>query len=242
MAVDRPIIFSAPMVRALLAGTKTQTRRLLTPQPQRFEVAPGEMCDMTLHYGEGEPWPRIALGRVIKRQEVRYRPGMKLWVREAVRADEHPEEDEIGVRYLADDAYHPLPATDEAQARHFVLRCYRSKDPDLDAYKDVPPIHMPRWASRLTLTVTDVRVQSLQEISLADELAEGAPIDPDYRDTTADGSGLPMVKIGLASWATPRCWYHQLWDSLHKPPHDWDANPEIVAVSFTVERRNIDAR
>jgi len=102
------------------------------------------------------------------------------------------------------------------------------------------PIFCPRWASRLTLTVTEVRVQRLQEISEADVLAEGCPLDPFYHDTTADGSNPHMVKIDTAKWISPRGWYHRLWDSLHGPDA-WDANPWVVAVSFTVDRRNIDA-
>ncbi len=204
MAVDRPIIFSAPMVRALLAGTKTQTRRLLNPQPQRFEVAPGELCDLTLHYGEGEPWPRITLGRVITRQEVRYRPGMRLWVREnwkphSLYAHMKPcDMPQAHVFYAADNAYAP------------------SNTPW------VPSIHMPRWASRLTLTVTDVRVQRLQEISRGDALDEGCPFP------------------NMAAGPDPCDWYRDLWNQLHGAG-GWDANPEVVAVSFTVERRNIGA-
>ncbi len=104
----------------------------------------------------------------------------------------------------------------------------RWKGPRPDKPKWVPSIHMPRWASRLTLTVTDVRVQRLQEISEADAVAEGWPGDrePPYR------------------CAAPLRWYESLWGSLHSEHiddlHGWLANPWVAAISFTVARRNID--
>jgi uncharacterized protein YhfF len=91
-----------------------------------------------------------------------------------------------------------------------------------------PSIHMPRWASRLTLTVTEVRVQRLQEISEEDARDEGAGLllhEHEYWD------------------GDPDCYrklFRVLWTAIHGPAA-WDANPEVVALSFTVERRNIDA-
>lgn len=226
---DRPIIFSAPMVRALLDGRKVQTRRVLKPQPPLCDLASEMQEDFELR-----GWQCIPVGErfaVVKR--LPYAIGDRLWVREAVRADEHPEEEIIGVRYLADDHFEALPSTDEAEERHFILRCYRSTDPDLDAFKPVPPIHMPRWASRLTLTVTGVRVQRLQEISEADARAEGVECDSDgWRDYL-----MPSTQC----CSSPRDSFHSLWNSLHGPAA-WDANPWVAAISFTVERRNIDAK
>lgn len=212
---DRPIIFSALMVRALLAGTKTQTRRLLKPQPRRFEVAPGEPCEMTLYYGEDEPWPRITLGRVITGQQVRFRPGMKLWVREN---------------------WKPVPAS-AYRCSDGVQQTPNPNDPDLAAVYSAgwdrstggtpwrPSIHMPRWASRLTLTVTDVRVQRLQDISEADAAAEGVP---------------PFNEVGRIYPDPYRVNFGLTWNSLHGPDA-WAGNPEIVALTFTVDRKNIDA-
>ncbi|MCW5705460.1 MAG: hypothetical protein KIT82_23115, partial [Bradyrhizobium sp.] len=104
-------------------------------------------------------------------------------------------------------------------------------------------IHMPRWASRLTLTVTDVRVQRLQEISEADCVAEGPP-NVDYITISGPANGLSglMVKEPAQPHIsmTPRTWYRELWNAINGAG-SWDANPWIVALTFSVERRNIDA-
>ena len=97
----------------------------------------------------------------------------------------------------------------------------------------IPGIHMPRWASRLTLTVTDVRVQRLQEISEADAVAEGWPHD------RANLIGRRDV-LKSSSEIRPRYWYAGLWELINGTG-SWDANPWIVALTFTVEKRNIDA-
>jgi hypothetical protein len=120
---DRPILFSGPMVKALLDGRKTQTRRILKPQP----------------LGWGEPKPRFAKGD-------------RLWVRESFRVREGGTICEAGggqMDYVDTEIV------------------YRASDGrQFGRWK--PGIHMPRAYSRLTLTVTDVRVQRLQEISEAD--------------------------------------------------------------------------
>ena len=93
-----------------------------------------------------------------------------------------------------------------------------------------PSIHMPRWASRLTLTVTDVRVQRLQEISEEDARAEGAyPCEGGW-----SYGGSPLAGT------TARGAFYCLWNSLHGPDA-WSANPWVCALTFTVDRRNIDA-
>jgi hypothetical protein len=105
-----------------------------------------------------------------------------------------------------------------------------------------PSIHMPRWASRLTLTVTDVRVQRLQEITEADAVAEGgigengeAPCGEGYRDAYWFNHGQDHGE----SFDTPRDSFRDLWNGLHGPAA-WDANPWVVALTFTVQRGNID--
>lgn len=119
-----------------------------------------------------------------------------------------------------------------------------------------PSIHMPRWASRLTLTVTAVKIERLHEISEDDARAEGVQLHADQE------SGRGLINVGARFCAldyvaprgvdeTPddvlrRAWtfrahFAALWDTLHGPDA-WKANPEIVAISFTVEQRNIDAQ
>jgi hypothetical protein len=102
-------------------------------------------------------------------------------------------------------------------------------------------IHMPRWASRLTLTVTDVRVERLQDISEADCLAEGAKIAGHANLGRGNSLNGVMVETDQPHvLATPRAWYRELWDSINGPGA-WDANPWVAAVSFDVREGNIDA-
>lgn len=201
---DRPIIFSAPMVRALLEGRKTQTRRLITKSGA---------LDAFAVFG-----PKFLLqsGNV----DVRYAIGDRLYVRESL---ERANGEAVG--YPADGSW--LPNT-PWQWRHDKL----------------PSIHMPRRLSRLTLIVTDVRVQRLQEISEEDAIAEGIePIDgPQGRawksyETYPDGTPHPHASVPNRSPITS---YMELWNSLHGVG-SWDANPWIVAITFYVAQRNIDA-
>lgn len=101
-------------------------------------------------------------------------------------------------------------------------------DSDSESTLDNPPwkpsIHMPRWANRITLTVTDVRVQRLQDIRENDAMAEGAPpvlVPP-------DGGSCPHVEG-----------FRDIWNTIHGP-EAWDANPWVAAISFTVQHGNID--
>lgn len=199
----KPIIFSAPMVRALLAGTKTQTRRLLNPQPKTFPVdEDGTPCDVYCMHVEGEAVPRIAMGKggsgFITLQKVPYAVGDKLYVREACAVD--------GARvwYRVDH--------DEAEAY----------GPRVDV-RWRPSIHMPRSASRLWLTVTEVRVERLRDISGGDAVAEG-------------------IRARLPENGIAQQEYADLWNTLHTEPGTrWHDNPWVVAYTFTVHEGNVDA-
>lgn len=233
---DRPILFSAPMIRALLSGTKTQTRRLLTPRNTLFDGGrwPNYLAEHAFHWDRawidlgpspaGNPGPYLKLPvtniamQPESREETVHRvypvtqPGDRLWVREAFVAG-FDIADETGCPVGDRKAWYR--ATDAGLSWF---------DPDTESTLDNPPwkpsIHMPRWASRLTLTVTEVRVQRLQEISEADARAEGV--------TATDRS-------------TARGVYSRLWDSLHGPDA-WEANPWVVALSFDVRKGNIDGQ
>ena len=191
---DRPIIFSAPMVRALLEGRKTQTRRVLKPQPSSVS----DKVDALF----------------------RFRLGDRLWVREAWAA--HHEYDKCRPSGISshEDIWR---VADGPVVPVWTGRC-RS------------PIHMPRWASRLTLTVTEVRVQRLQEISTRDCIAEG--IAPDLAEAMEAALGSELAHRH-AYHDTYVAGYRDLWNSLHGADA-WDANPWVAAVRFTVEHRNID--
>lgn len=200
---DRPIIFSAPMVRALLAERKTQTRRIYKV-PSGSYVEQGGVWAMT----DGCAYGDAALP---------YTPGDRLWVRENCATWGDHE-----AIYRADDAVEYGLAVSDGK--------FGAK------WKARPSIHMPRWASRLTLTVSDVRVQLLQDISEADAIAEGIDRLPD--------SGVPnhfsvSVDGGWLSDPTAIGAYGLLWEHIHGPGA-WDANPWVAALTFTVQRGNID--
>ncbi|WP_108459154.1 hypothetical protein [Devosia naphthalenivorans] len=242
---DRPILFSGPMVRALLAGTKTQTRRILKPQPSAYTGNPippeglswtskkrdepyFAMHDDQVHWcwwdeynRQGPDWIKLRIAK-----------GDRLYVRESgwQRPDRTPEMMRQGA-----DTWEPyyFDADGLSEQDRDDLREW--------GFKRRPGIHMPRRCSRLTLTVTDVRVERLQDISEVDAWAEG--IDaimkrgfPTRHDVTLDLPGSPR-------WFQPRGVdvYQSLWETINGPG-SWESNPWIYAVSFTVQRGNIDAQ
>lgn len=197
---DRPILFSAPMVRALLAGSKTQTRRVMTPQPELLDT--GRYHVFNRGGGSfGLEEDEVGAAAV---DYLRISVGDRLYVREAHKLiDKH-------VDYRAD-----FP---EGRQHFFTWR---------------PGIHMPRWASRITLTVTDVRVQRLQEISDDDAFAEGIPTDSPVAGTEIDIDGF--------WWAgAARARYRKVWETINGPG-SWGANPWVACYSFRVIHKNIDA-
>lgn len=239
---DRPILFSAPMIRALLAGTKTQTRRKLKPQPPEWATFCQQPSTLNIFHQwvpsglwawseeEQTPprplrrWPIDASGQHYWLRP-KFASGDRLWVRETWQGlsfgDYQPtKSSQCEVRYAATD-----PCADlDAEARGYPWR---------------PSIFMPRWASRLTLSVTDVRVERLQDISEADAVAEGIERHKSgwmpYSTAFYDGDGITPANYH----ADPRISYMQLWDSINGRGA-WDANPWVIAYTFTVARGNID--
>lgn len=153
---ERPILFAGPMVRALHAGTKSQTRRVIKPQPgprttEAFRGADGvwrfSYPTARAPVSDGEWDARCPYGA----------PGERLWVREAWAPEQYD-----------------TSATTIAELETSVRKpAYRADFRGEPAYKWRPSIHMPRKASRILLEVTDVRVERLQDISEADAIAEG---------------------------------------------------------------------
>jgi len=195
---ERPILFSGSMVRALLAGTKTQTRRVVKMK----------------HYhqieerDDGSPWPWMYDG---EREENSWmhcpygQPGDRLWVRETFAPRT------LGAWSVLDQHMKPL---------------YRA-DADRPEWKRIwrPSIHMPRWASRITLEITSVRVERLQDISEADAQADG--VAQVVRDR------LPVQQCGEydAIDVDPVELYRDLWESINGPG-SWDANPWVWVLEF----------
>lgn len=197
---ERPILFSAPMVRAILAGTKTQTRRVWKlPRGCSWYAGHGGEAAGMVQDDDGPAWWHVSEQRCPYGQ-----PGDRLWVREAWRAlrrfDSMPPLDiewRSMVAYEAD-----TPTGDYRQAPHGRMGKLR------------PPIHMPRWASRITLEVTGVRVERLQDISSEDSLAEGI-----YPTSTGLYPG------------SPRAAYRNFWEAINGPG-SWDTNPWVWVVEF----------
>ena len=198
---ERPILFSAPMVRALLNGSKTQTRRVAKPvqHPDLGNIyTPGALVL------EHEP------KHVIERACPYGHPGDRLWVWEAFSGPRHQEAYAPSLWHEVDDIWY-----------------WADGNPSTgDWPKPRPSIHMPRWASRITLEITGVRVERLQDISEADAMAEGIYSNPDFNGMwTADGDTHSSKNDG------PIQAYRHLWVSLNGPG-SWDANPWVWVIEF----------
>ena len=221
---DLPFIMSAPMVAALLReietpGTgKTMTRRLAWQRKKNIFGAHSATA-----------WQKV-------------RPGDRLWVREVWSAQFwNPENIDGAAR-----EYWETPKGERTQDLLAGLYWREAEEVKRSPFDFVPeggwtsPIHMFRWASRLTLVVTGARVEKLQEISEADAKAEGVEIVgvhihrhyrlyQDYLGHTGHGH-----ESAVKSFST-------LWRSLHtKPGTTWDVNPDVVALSFDPHYCNID--
>lgn len=202
---EHQIIFSAPMVRAILDGRKTMTRRVLKPQPVPFRLGAdgsGPECEVSAVTLQDEK-PRIALGRVITAQNAtRWAPGDRLWVRETWRTlqkwdDDPPRRlmaDIDKIDYAADGfPRNPLWAWGRTRAS----------------------LHMPRWASRITLLVTDVRVERVRDIRDADAEQE----DVEAILVPPDGGSVPHVEGFIALWTHlygADAWERNDWVSVTK--------------------------
>ena len=206
---ERPILFSGPMVRALLNGSKTQTRRVVKA---RADKNMGPRCVLQPH----------ELAREVNRgdyQNCPYgQPGDRLWVRETWQGPLATEDD-----HYPEGLYSPKfceYAADGGPTPEFT-----TADDEL-VCRWRPSIHMPRWASRITLEITGVRVERLQDISEADAIAEGCA-----KNHNNYYWGGPHKAGGLKQMATARQAYQDLWESINGPG-SWDANPWVWVVGF----------
>lgn len=221
---ERPILFSGPMVRALLAGTKTQTRRVVKHVDPDGVVWKSAARLSGVHNLEGK-FPESAMEWCPYGQ-----PGDHLWVRESTHrrpmrhllTGEPLAEKYDGGAYSADGA-------DVLTPEGFDLSWWYSR-------KSCPSIHMPRFACRLVLEITGVRVERLQDISEADAIAEGiddvtaevAPSDPEFRfwRRYRDGGWNGYTDNAIASYAS-------LWTEINGHG-SWEANPWVWVVEFRV--------
>lgn len=230
--IERPILFSSPMVRALLAGTKTQTRRMVKP-------VGNDGGFVLLDHGSGW-WPyrsddgesQVVNGCDEIPHACRYgRAGDRLWVREAwasIDKDYKPADlaQATALVYRADGLKVPNQKCREIRAT-FADRC-RVRG----AIKWRPSIHMPRIASRLDLEIESVRVKRLQDISEADARAEGVI------EGAGDFAGCFSVPGTQAmSGTTAKECYARLWDDINGESA-WSMNPFIWVIEF----RRLEAR
>jgi hypothetical protein len=235
---DIPIIMRPSMVLALQVYRKTMTRRLawhealdrLSSNPWHEETfdkdcirEPSPLQEPSSPLRESSPW-----------QEVK--SGDRLWVRENLRRSVQGN-----WLYCADTAsvFKPIlkPRDDTSVLSRMIGWARRQERgrQDTSYFKGqfcgagplfCPAIHMPRWASRLTLTVTATRTEPLQNISEADAKAEGV-----------DSA---IVGVGREELRTYRSGFVRVWRHLYRPK-SWLSNPEVCVISFTVDKKNIDA-
>lgn len=222
---ERPILFSGEMVRRILDGTKTKTRRIVQSPAKNMQRAGMQVIK---HRAPGDPWYRDHVWSMRNRMGVwgdythekflafcpYGEPGDRLWVRET-----------WGLRA-------PLDLTDWHRgsvrgSTSDVLEAWEldyaaSFGPNQEPCFWRPSIHMPRWASRIVLEITDVRVERLQAISEEDARAEGVTLES-LRGTPAEGA----QSIGCYRTA-----FAYLWDSINGRRAPWSLDPWVWVVSF----------
>ncbi|MGU2419435.1 hypothetical protein [Burkholderia cenocepacia] len=224
---ERPILFSGPMVRAILDGRKTQTRRVSIPKRSPIDFIGGGPRGGP-DWNDPACWgfedPDTGFWWALRGNEECHQllcphgqPGDRLWVRETCRAAELDGGFD-GVRYSADGAFRAIEDSSEAAGRWLELYAYRGQ-----AGATVPAIHMPRWASRITLEITGVRAERLQSISESDARDEGVTIaDHHMRSHSTGAFRPPSIRA-----------FHDLWDSLNAARgYGWDTNPWVWVVEF----------
>lgn len=223
---ERPILFSGPMVRAILNGSKTQTRRVLRPQP--FEISASvsnvkfDPCFVEFVNADRNLWTAYDTrflcdeGNIGEWKCPYGAPGDELWVRETW----CQKSDDGYTVYNADGnldsscCYYRADRTEVIAVDGDGFTEYRKNGDQASPW--TPSIHMPRWASRIQLRVTSVRVERLQEITVDDAYAEGASLCIDH-----DG---------------PVCYraeFQRLWDSIYyKRGFGWDVNPWVWVIAM----------
>jgi hypothetical protein len=223
---ERPILFKAEMVRAILDGRKTQTRRAVKPQPASG-VRQSPFSSSGLEDGHGRELS-CPYGK----------PGDQLWVRETWRigAWDH-NEGSMCIDYQdgPDKTWRNVPdsgwferewiaISDELTRKKIGFNAKGNYHwaPGQSPLKWKPSIHMPRWASRIQLEITDLRVERLQEISEEDAFQEGVD-----NKLCAESVGRSPLKMGVATQSG----YAYFWDKINGPG-SWDANPWVWVIEF----------
>jgi hypothetical protein len=210
---ERPILFSAPMVRAIIDGRKTQTRRVVKPQPDEYAAMQGDQC-MLVH----DSSPDMHNSELIACPYGQ--PGDQLWVRETF-CPIYPQDPNY-------NGGNPIEYDYAATYKHGD----RLGDSIGIKKKWTPSIYMPRAASRIELEITGVRVERLQDISEEDAIAEG--VFKKVKDGYGLGDIVETIDGGEAIYLSrgqARFEYRHLWESINGPG-SWDANPWVWVIEF----------
>ena len=215
---ERGIVFSGPMVRAILDGQKTQTRRVVKNTTDRT-------VSVRWHKGEVFPGPGIYEGWVREQSGLMLllptrcpfgAVGDRLWLRETTWFREKD-----GITWYDDKQFRLhhtcmlgaklyTPAKEMEAISHLEWKSF--------GFKRRSSIHMPRWASRITLEITGVRVERVQDISDDDVVAEGVIHDRGDGETWYDGKHQHI--------------YAEAWDKINGKKHSWESNPWVWVISF----------
>lgn len=202
---ERPILFKGEMVLAIMRGDKTQTRRIMNPQPwidrkdQRYVWGKRGRDS-----GPWISWTELPTDQLLKYAEIPFgHPGDRLWVKETFRlAHKTATEPEV---------------------------IYRASNPEVCGAPWKPSIFMPRSASRETLDITAVKVERLQDISEEDAIAEGVERDSKVTWCEAWKHYAPSTTEQWAS--TARDSYRTLWESINGKT-SWEKNPYVWCIAF----------
>lgn len=225
---ERPILLNADMVRAVLNGSKTQTRRIIQSAAKNMQARGHEVIT---HRAPGDKWygdyvysmrDRSGVWQDFTNEQFLAKcpfgqPGDRLWVRETFRVHSRATD-------VATLVYKASQRQSWTQQTHRVPVSVCNKPAVIEKW--TPSIHMPRWASRITLEITGVRVERSQDITEQDSAAEGVPpagdLLPEYPDTYLTPKG---------DFATAKVAFQRLWESIYGED-SWQANPWVWVIEF----------
>ena len=219
---ERPILFSGPMVRAILEGRKTQTRRIVQPQPELIPdiSLAGKLTGSYSYWWYGSA-AQTMIGVSMMPQFCPYgNRGEKLWVRETFCefADYHIID---GKRFAyRADSEHLRTFADSEQTRKEL------------GYKWKPSIFMPRHASRITLEIVNVRVERLRDISEDDAKAEGIRELPLQEGEPGAWWSGDVMQGSVLHGRSPVMAFRKLWDSINKDRAPWESDPWVWILEF----------
>jgi len=238
---EHPIIFSTDSVRAILEGRKTQTRRVIKPQPQLIDYIP-KGCRLARKIYEAKYDSRIyhfhnSFGAWVIKDYCPYgQVGDRLWVKE--------NHTYGGGDYDTQTCY--ICYSDGIEIKHKIPMyyswdktckwCYTKLD---GTYPIRPSIFMPRWASRINLGITGLRVERLQEITEEDMAREGIEVTfhspGDFGLPNPCATGVVDLPNGQRRYSTALCCWQSLWDSLNvKRGYGWNKNPWVWVIEFKI--------